>query len=194
MATLTDPIRRFIVVSIARRERPTAVAEAVKEHFGVEVDRSQVAHYDPTGVKGREVAKKWRAIFDEERERFDRDIDAVALSQRAARMRELQRLFDRLAEVTNPNPKLLLELIVEAEKIMGDLYTNRHKVTHDGRVDHGVLVSPAPIAAEEWSGLAAAQQRELAKHRGNGAGGNGKGPAQPAKGNGKRFTLNGDAG
>lgn len=129
MATLTDPIRRFIVVSIARYERPTAVAEAVKEHFGIEVDRSQVAHYDPTGVKGREVGKKWRVLFHEERERINRELDDIPIYHRGFRLRELQKLYDRQER----NPVFQRETLIEAEKITGDLYTNRQRLEHTGK-------------------------------------------------------------
>jgi len=53
MATLTDAHKHFIVQALACWDSPTQVAEAVREEFGVDVPRGQVAQYDPTKVAGR---------------------------------------------------------------------------------------------------------------------------------------------
>ncbi|MCT9272449.1 DUF2280 domain-containing protein [Acinetobacter baumannii] len=51
MATLKEPVKIFIVQSLACRDTPQEVAELVKQEFGVDIDRVQVATYDPTKDK-----------------------------------------------------------------------------------------------------------------------------------------------
>ncbi|MDR8269558.1 DUF2280 domain-containing protein, partial [Acinetobacter baumannii] len=53
MATLKEPVKIFIVQSLACRDTPQEVAELVKQEFGVDIDRVQVATYDPTKVAGK---------------------------------------------------------------------------------------------------------------------------------------------
>ena len=53
MATLKEPVKIFIVQSLACRDTPQEVADAVKQEFGIEIGRQQVAAYDPTKVRER---------------------------------------------------------------------------------------------------------------------------------------------
>ena len=46
MAKLTDPMKIFIVQSLACFESPQQVANAVKNRFNIEIDRMQCAGYD----------------------------------------------------------------------------------------------------------------------------------------------------
>ncbi len=57
MATLKEPVKIFIVQSLACRDTPQKVAELVKQEFGVDIDRVQVATYDPTKVAGKNLSK-----------------------------------------------------------------------------------------------------------------------------------------
>src|SRR5215468_9074104 len=47
MSTLTNEIKEFIVIGLARYDSPQQVAMAVKETFDVVVSRQQVHAYDP---------------------------------------------------------------------------------------------------------------------------------------------------
>jgi hypothetical protein len=46
MLTLTDEMKSFIVMGLARFDSPTTVAKAVRSKFGVEVTRHQVHRYE----------------------------------------------------------------------------------------------------------------------------------------------------
>lgn len=130
MGTLNDTVKGFIVKRLAAFESPSEVAAAVKEEFdGLEVSRQRVQFYDPT--VGKPPAAKWCKLFREAREAFINDIDGIPLAHRSYRLRELQKLLK--SATVQRNPVLMKELIVEAEKIQGDLYTNRRKVDLDAK-------------------------------------------------------------
>lgn len=59
MATLKEPVKIFIVQSLACRDTPQEVADAVKQEFGIEIGRQQVAAYDPTKVRGKDLSQKF---------------------------------------------------------------------------------------------------------------------------------------
>lgn len=68
MAKLNEAVQRFIVQALACYDTPTQVAESVKEDFGIEVTRQQIASYDPTKAASKNnLAKKWRDLFADNR-------------------------------------------------------------------------------------------------------------------------------
>lgn len=125
MPRLKAGVQTEVITRLARFERPTEVQEAIRERFNLELSLSRIAHYDPTVVQGRQLAAKWKQLFFEERTRFKSNLDELPLSHRAYRLLRLQRLID------NPNhqrnPVFVRDTIVEVEKIVGDLYSNRRR-------------------------------------------------------------------
>jgi len=67
MPRLTDEHKTFIIQRLAMYGTPSQIAEAVKEEFGVTIDRQLVRFYNPTQVQ---PAKKWTAIFEATRASF----------------------------------------------------------------------------------------------------------------------------
>jgi hypothetical protein len=63
MAALKEPVKMFIVQSLACFETPQQVVEAVKQEYKIEITRQQVALYDPTKVAGRNLSKKLKDLF-----------------------------------------------------------------------------------------------------------------------------------
>lgn len=60
MAALKEPVKMFIVQSLACFETPQQVVEAVKQDYKIEITRQQVALYDPTKVAGRKLSsQRW---------------------------------------------------------------------------------------------------------------------------------------
>ena len=130
MAELKDQHRRYIVQRLACYDTPSEVAQAVAEDFGVEIDRRQVAKYDPTGVAGRNLAKKWRQLFEETRERFEAETDQVPIAQRAFRLRELHKAYQEAKR--RKNYPLAAQLLEQAAKERGEMFTNRRELTGAG--------------------------------------------------------------
>ena len=94
MAALKEPVKMFIVQSLACFETPQQVVEAVKQDYGIEITRQQVALYDPTKVAGRNLSKKLKDLFDRTRKDFRENVEDIAIANKAFRLRELQKMYD----------------------------------------------------------------------------------------------------
>lgn len=123
MATLTDGVKRFIVQALACFDTPTQVVEAVKEEFGLQVHRSQVAQYDPTKIAGSKLATKWRVLFQDTRTRFREETAEISIANRAFRLRGLARMAEKAESMRNL--ALTAQLYEQAAKECGDMYVNR---------------------------------------------------------------------
>ncbi len=93
MATLKEPVKIFIVQSLACYETPQQVVEAVREEFGIEIERQQVASYDPTKATCRNMSKKLKDLFTRTRNDFKTNIYDIPLANKAVRLKELQRMY-----------------------------------------------------------------------------------------------------
>jgi hypothetical protein len=123
MTTLTEDVKAFIVQALACFDTPTQVSEAVKEEFGLDVTRQQVAAYDPTKKTSRTLGKKWRAIFHATRKSFLEETAAIPIANQSFRLRALQRMYEKTAG--RGNYAMAAQLIEQAAKEAGDAYANR---------------------------------------------------------------------
>lgn len=126
MARLTAEQKTFIVQRLACFDTPSAVAEAVKEVFGLELTRQTIQVYDPTKIAGKTLAKKWRELFDATREQFLTDTTGIAVSHKAVRLQRLERMADK-AEARG-NYVLAAQLLEQIAKECGDMFTNLRRV------------------------------------------------------------------
>lgn len=94
MAALKEPVKMFIVQSLACFETPQQVVEAVKQEYNLEITRQQVALYDPTKVAGRNLSKKLKDLFEHSRKTFRENIEDIAIANKAFRLKELQGMYD----------------------------------------------------------------------------------------------------
>lgn len=132
MARLNDAVKQFIVQALACYDTPQQVADAVKEEFGLDVPRQQVALYDPTKHAGRNLSKKWRAIFDATRENFKAETGEIPIAQRAYRLRKMSQIASQAERMRNL--PLVLQILEQAAKEVGDAYVN-HKTAGAGTGD-----------------------------------------------------------
>ena len=93
MAALKEPVKIFIVQSLACFETPQQVADAVKQQFKIEIERQQVALYDPTKYAGRNLSKKLKGLFEKTREDFKSNVYDIPLANKAVRLNELQKMY-----------------------------------------------------------------------------------------------------
>lgn len=93
MAALKEPVKMFIVQSLACFETPQQVVEAVKQEYKIEITRQQVALYDPTKVAGRNLSKKLKDLFEKTREDFRSNVYDIPLANKAVRLNELQKMY-----------------------------------------------------------------------------------------------------
>ena len=115
MATLKEPVKIFIVQSLACFETPQQVADAVREKYGIEIDRQQVASYDPTKATCRGISKALKKIFDETRQAFRENIDDIAIANKAFRLRELQKMYDDSGRNKRAKQNLLKQAFQETD-------------------------------------------------------------------------------
>lgn len=126
MARLTAEHKTFIVQRLACFDTPSAVADAVKEIFGIEIVRQSIQSYDPTKVSGKALAKKWQALFTETREKFLSDTSDIAISHKSVRLQRLERMADKAEK--SKNYVLAASLLEQAAKECGDQYTNLRRI------------------------------------------------------------------
>ncbi|MCD0496924.1 DUF2280 domain-containing protein [Achromobacter sp. MY14] len=130
MAKLTDAHKRFIVQALACWDTPSQVAEAVKDEFGVDVPRVQVAQYDPTKVAGQKLAKKWRDLFEVTRDRFRQEVAEIPIADQAFRLRALGKIYER--HLSRGNVVGAAAVLEQAAKEAGGAFTNRREHTGAG--------------------------------------------------------------
>ncbi|SSW67288.1 hypothetical protein AVE30378_02546 [Achromobacter veterisilvae] len=127
MAKLTEAHKRFIVQALACWDTPSQVAEAIKEEFGLDVPRMQVAQYDPTKVAGKGLAKKWRELFEATRKRFREEVAEIPIADQAFRLRALGKIYER--HFNRGNVVGAAAVLEQAAKEVGGAFTNRREHT-----------------------------------------------------------------
>jgi len=153
MAALTTEVKAFIVQGLACFDTPTQVAQAVKQEFGIDVTRQQVAQHDPTKVAGINIATKWKTMFEEVRNRFREETSDIPIANKAYRLRALDRMAAKAEGIKNM--ALAAQLMEQAAKEMGGAYTNRQQVDHtnsDGSMNTPTRIE---IVAPSMEGLEA---------------------------------------
>lgn len=126
MSALSDEVKTFIVQQLACFDPPSVVVKAVKAEFGEVVSPQQVEGYNPERRAGQGLSEGYREIFRATREAFLDDTASIGISHRVTRLRTLQRLADR-AE-TQGNIALAAQLVAQAAKEVGDVFTNRQRI------------------------------------------------------------------
>ena len=94
MAVLREPVKVFIVQSLACFETPQQVAESVKQNFNIEIERQQVAAYDPTKTTGRNLSKKLKDLFYKARAEFNEGFESIPIANKAFHFKELQSIYE----------------------------------------------------------------------------------------------------
>ena len=94
MAALKEPVKIFIVQSLACFETPQQVADAVMQRFGIEIDRRQCENYDPTKFAGRNLSKKLKDLFERTRKDFKENIEDIPIANKAFHFKELQQIYN----------------------------------------------------------------------------------------------------
>ena len=140
--SLPDEVKRFIINALAAFDTPSQVAAAVKEEFGLEVSRQVVEAHDPTKHAGRNLATKWREIFEASRKGFISEATQVPIAHRSTRLRALHRMAQ--AAERKGNFPLAAALNKQAAEEMGNAYTNRRELTGKDGKD---LPAAAPAVA-----------------------------------------------
>lgn len=94
MATLREPVKIFIVQSLACFETPQQVVESVKQKFNLEITRQQAALYDPTKATGKNLSKKLTDLFHRTRTDFKDNFESIPIANKVFHFKELQSIYD----------------------------------------------------------------------------------------------------
>ena len=115
MATLREPVKIFIVQSLACFETPQQVADAVMQRYGIEIDRRQCENYDPTKFAGRNLSKKLKDLFERSSKEFRENIEDIAIANKAFRLNELQKMYDDAGRNKRAKQNLLTQAFQETD-------------------------------------------------------------------------------
>lgn len=159
MAVLKSEVKAFIIQSLACFDTPSQVVESVQKEFGIKVSRQQIESHDPTKVSGKKLAKKWVDMFNESRKRFQNEISDIPIANKAYRLRALNRMAVKAEEMKNFG--MTAQLLEQAAKDVGDVYTNKQKVEQSVVATHNVLPVPSCDNVDEWEAAAQKQQGEV---------------------------------
>ncbi|HDV0574364.1 TPA: DUF2280 domain-containing protein, partial [Acinetobacter baumannii] len=145
MAALKEPVKIFIVQSLACRDTPQEVVENVKQEFDVEISRSQCQAYDPTKYSGRNLSQKYVELFESTREKFDEGLIDIPIANKYYRLKQYQRQLDRTRNV-----KTALKILEQAAKDIGGQFTNRQEITGKDGGPLQTVNSDVPVPMEEY--------------------------------------------
>ena len=130
MPALTEEAKLTLVQALACFDTPTQAAELVAQEHGVKIERMQAMKYDPTKPAGKNLGKKYRAIFASTRKAFLENTATIPIAQQAFRLRALQRELERAQ--ARGNAALVAQLLEQAAKEIGGAFTNRRELTGRG--------------------------------------------------------------
>ncbi|EIW8628392.1 DUF2280 domain-containing protein [Klebsiella michiganensis] len=159
MAALKPEVRAFIIQELACFDTPSQIVESVQKEFKVQVTRQQVASHDPTKAAGKGLAKKWVDLFNATRERFQNEISDIPIANKAYRLRVLNRMAVNAESMKNYG--MTAQLLEQAAKDVGDVYTNKQKVEQSVVATHNVMPVPSCDNVDDWEKAAQKQQGEV---------------------------------
>lgn len=123
MAKLSESVKTLIVQRLACFDSPSAVGQVVKQEFGLELPRQQIANFDPTKAAGKNVSKRLRAIFWATRKCVVEEIGATPISHPSYRLRALNRLLVQMEE--DGNVAMMARILEMAAKEVGGFFESR---------------------------------------------------------------------
>lgn len=146
---LSDDARRFVVTELACWQRPSAVAKAVKEQFGITVTRQAIERYNPYRAAGSNLTPELKTLFDDTRSKFRDERSDIGIYDRIVRMRMLDNAARAFEEMGNY--LAMAQILEQAAREEGDSFTNKHQHEHSGKVDipqtATVILTGAPSPA-----------------------------------------------
>ncbi|MEQ9131085.1 MAG: DUF2280 domain-containing protein [Salinisphaeraceae bacterium] len=125
---LKDEHRHFVVQRLACFDTPKEVAEALRDEHGVEISPQSVEAYDPNKRAGRDLAQKWRDLFEKTRADFQDNLEKyVPEASKVVRVRHLAhaaRAFKGRGNYVG-----MADMMERIAKEVGNVHTNRRELT-----------------------------------------------------------------
>lgn len=143
MAALKEPVKIFIIQSLACRDTPQDVVESVKQEFDLVITRSQCQAYDPTKHQGRNLRQEYKELFEKTRNDFDAGLVDIPIANKYYRLRQYQKYLERTR-----NLKTGMNILKQAAQDIGGQFTNRQEIT--GKDGGPVETVQSAITREEF--------------------------------------------
>jgi hypothetical protein len=130
MPVLTNEQKVFVVSGFARFEGVAEVCRSFKDEYGLDLSKPHALAYNPSGANYR-GAQKWRDLFERERKTFLDNVSAIGIANKSFRLQSLHKLCAIAME--RKNIKLAAEIMEQAAKEMGEVFTNRREVKSENK-------------------------------------------------------------
>lgn len=149
MAKLKDPQKRFLIKSLACGKGVNWIIKEFKRLWSLDIFKSQVYYYDP--ARGSKLDVAWKALFNETREAYVREIDAIPMAHEGYRLRLLQEAWDDLfggeGVLSIESLPAGLKILEQAAKERGGSYTNARRLADKDGEDLPLagIMAPAGI-------------------------------------------------
>ena len=149
MAALNDKVKAFIVYGFANFMTPQEIIGAVKKEFDIDVTSPQVSFYNPNTINAnKELGQRWRDLFEEYRQIAIGETQELWIAHKPQRLKKLQSDFEK-----SKNPKLRLEILEQAAKEVGEVFTNKQTV--NSKVEQTTETTHNFASADEFREIAA---------------------------------------
>jgi hypothetical protein len=131
MPVLSNEQKAYIISAFARFDGVAEVCRSFKDEYGLDLPKPHALAYNPGGTKYR-GAPKWHDLFERERKSFLANVNSIGIANKTVRMQRLERLC--VIAMERKNVKLAAELMEQAAKEMGEIFTNRREVKSESKV------------------------------------------------------------
>lgn len=125
MPQLSNQHKLLIVLELARFKGPSEISRAFRDELGIEILPAQIGTYDPTRTY-YEAGDNWRKVFEEERERYLTNVQAVPIANQGYRLNALQRTYDDAVKAKNR--VLANQTLRQAAEEVGGALTNERNL------------------------------------------------------------------
>jgi hypothetical protein len=130
--TFSGDVKRRIVTEFAQFRTSVEIRRMLADEYGIkDVTIDKILRYDPTRPYSA-LGVNLRKLYDEARKAYVEGTADLAIAQQAYRLRQLERLIGMAME--RKQIKLAAELLEQASKEVGGMFTNTRKV--EGSVEH----------------------------------------------------------
>ena len=151
---LNNEQRTYVVRRLAAYDKPAAIAQSLKEEFGVTISPQAIEHYDPRRPAGHDLAPQWRDVFRAARMAYFAETADIGHMEKAARMRLRERMA--IAAWEEGNYKLANEILNDIAREAGDAFDARSKHEQFANIQPSAIITitgpaetdPAPEAVD----------------------------------------------
>jgi hypothetical protein len=140
MTRLTIKQQLFLVDQFATFASPAEALTAFAETFGFAIEHCHAAKYNPDTASGLGMAVALRARFDERRQAFIDQVDAIPIAHRAYRIRRLHEMEQEARR--DGDRKQAAALIEQAAKELGGGAAHGNRGLSRARGDDATAIDP----------------------------------------------------